>query len=134
MSTRDSKGSFSLGLRSLELQVKHLLEGCGGEKAERLLNLLSELDPKHTSDLLDSFISAAETARASEPTRAAVNDDMTEFENGLFQALSSSLDVVPLKDSVRKLEVVSGGKSRQQNRSQLIDLSAARRSRRSSIN
>lgn len=54
----NSRGPVSLGLSSIQLQIKTLLEECGGEAAFEFLDILSELPGRHRQQQLLAMFSA----------------------------------------------------------------------------
>jgi hypothetical protein len=88
----DIPGTFALGLKSLQLQVDCLLEGCGGNDAVRLLDALGELNATEQPQVISLFISVIERLRASNNRPSTMDDRMlADFEEALYKDLLHSM-------------------------------------------
>jgi len=128
-------GNFSLGLKSLELQVSALFEGCGGENARMLLDALSELsapEQERTIGLFLKLINRLKTSGVRLPEEG--DENLKEFEETLYNDLLSSMSEAANGESIqpvtrrRKFAVLDGGKdSSAKPSSRTIDFNEARR-------
>jgi len=110
-------GNFSLGLKSLELQVGALLEGCGGERARALLDALAELSAPEQERTIGLFLKLIARLKASNVRLPEEKDEnLKEFEESLYNELLSSMNEAANGESVspvsrrRKFAVLEGGK------------------------
>ena len=102
MDTR-KQGSFSLGLKSVELQLQTLFADCGGDSALQLLDLLAQCRPGKQQELLSQFI----TTTSPHATEAAASD----FEQELYEGLIEDFDLAASAEhGGSRLYVVEGGK------------------------
>lgn len=101
-------GPFSLGFQSVQLQLKALLEGVGGEQALKLLDALSQLSAEEQEQVLRSCNRAIKTL-CSRPERQAStgNAALKDFEEGLYQDILRGIKSEP---HAPRLEVLCGGK------------------------
>jgi hypothetical protein len=110
-------GNFSLGLKSLELQVGALLEGCGGEQASALLDALGDLSAPEQERTIGLFLKVISRLKASNVRLPEEKDEnLKEFEESLYNELLSSMDEAANGESVapvsrrHKFAVLDGGK------------------------
>lgn len=131
----DTSGKhFSNSLVSLQLQLKTLLEGVGGEHAVEFLDKLSELNPSEQKLALNKFIDVLDrikngTERLCTPEDQALRD----FEDGLYRDILGSMREAANGGSVtrRRIEVIDGGKNRDRSvRKGPINLAEARKNRK----
>lgn len=129
--SQKSGGNFSASLLSLQLQLKTLLEGAGGDSALRFLDVLSSLNPSEQKLALSVFTTALEKISAGDK-RLFTNEDrvLKEFEEGLYRDILASMREASQGER-HVIEVLDGGKSRPKRDKAPIDLAEARRNRRS---
>lgn len=113
-------GTFSLGLSSLQFQVKSLFDEAGGEKACQLLDILSSLNQEAREKALGLFIELAGKLRDYQHSLPSLaSNGSRDFETRLYNTLIADLNATP------HLALVSGGRANKQ----LIDLGKARAKR-----
>ncbi len=127
-----SGGNFSSSLLSLQLQLKTLLEGAGGDAALKFLDTLSTLHPSEQKLALSIFTRVIEEIRKGE-YRLFTKDDqvLKEFEETLYKDILSSMREAANEGERHTIEVIDGGKARDKSTKTPIDLAEARRQRRS---
>jgi hypothetical protein len=111
-------GVFSATLMSVQLQMKTLLEGAGGDKAVRLLDALSSLSNAEQEIALTAFDSAIRKISSGE-TRYSSDEDkaLRAFEEELYNGLVSDIEQAKSEraeetsTSKVKLSVYDGGRS-----------------------
>ena len=110
-------GDFTKSLLSLQLQLKTLLEGVGGDDTASLLDALGQLSDSERK-LVVPLISKVIKRIASGDQRVISDEDkdMKEFEDSLFDSVleafgntANEADLV--KEPDHKLAVVPGGKT-----------------------
>ncbi|MBN8549643.1 MAG: hypothetical protein J0M12_10040 [Deltaproteobacteria bacterium] len=127
-------GSFSANLLSLQLQLKTLLEGAGGDSAVQVLDLLSALNPSEQKIALRIFSRVLESVRAGEQRLVTAEDQvLKDFEEGLYRDILDSMREAANDNEPRKIEVIDGGKTRRAASNGPIDLDEVRKSRRSKL-
>jgi hypothetical protein len=136
-------GVFSSGLFSLQLQLKNLLEGAGGDHALRFLDTLCQMSASEQEIALDVFTRALKRITSGEPRLFTEGDlALKEFEDTLYNDIVHAMKAAASNDNEKpqeqkKLSVVNGGKSRpvvevrKVEESHPIDFEKARRSRKS---
>lgn len=128
---KKQEGSFSLGLRSLQLQLQTLLEEAGGEQAAVLLDALTQLSAEEQTIALKIFSAVVERiSGGDERLASAGNAALKEFEESLYQDILAEFKH---KGQKPQLEVITGGKRAGFGpplKRTLIDLSKARVNRR----
>ncbi|MCB0311353.1 MAG: DotU family type IV/VI secretion system protein [Bdellovibrionales bacterium] len=126
-----NEGHFSGTLLSLQLQLKTLFEGAGGDQVVELLDALSELRLSEQAVLLEVFTAVANRVFRGEQ-RLETEGDLArqQFEDGLYaEILKAMREAAHPESSNAKLTVVDGGKTAT-SRSSTIDINQARRTRR----
>jgi hypothetical protein len=130
--SQKSEGSFSANLLSLQLQLKTLLEGAGGDSALQFLDTLSALNPSEQQLALRLFTTVIDSIRAGTQRLETAEDRvLKEFEENLYTDILASMREAANQSEPRKIEVIDGGKARQVPSNAPIDLAAARKNRRS---
>lgn len=121
------KGEFSLNMRALELHLKTLFEGVGGEKALRFLDALSNISRDEQAILLDAATSAAERIVTGNE-RLAANEDsaLNDFEESLYRDVLHGMREAA-SSSPTKLEVLNGGKNRSFKKEPPFNIANARK-------
>jgi hypothetical protein len=126
-------GIFSSSLLSLQLQLKTLLEGAGGDAALTFLDTLSTLNPSEQKLILGLFTTVVERVKSGEDRLETEEDQhLKEFEETLYRDILDSMREAANDTPNRKIEVLEGGKSRNRIDKTPIDLAEARKSRRRS--
>ncbi len=150
MSSKDT-GTFSLGLRSLQLLVDSLFDGCGGADALQLLDQLGDLNQKEQRSTLALF-SKVLSRLVEHGERLSDKDEsgLQDFEEALYKELLSSMreaeqidsdtasniensDISGSRRPIRRLKLV-GAKTDVPAEILPLDLDAARRRRVARIN
>jgi hypothetical protein len=117
--TEKQEGLFSHSLLSLQLQLKTLLEGAGGDAAVNLLDNLSTLNPSEQKLALKAFSAAIDQLKAGKERLTTAEDQvLKDFEDGLYN------------DILTSMREAANGKSPQAERKTLIDFAEARKNRR----
>lgn len=140
-------GDFTKSLLSLQLQLKTLLEGVGGESTATLLDAVAQLHESERERIIP-ILSRVISRVVKGDKRLMTDHDkyLKDFEDSLFDSISSALghsandDEAP-RDTDYKLEVVPGGKLKRSSlafkkglkQPSLIDLAKAREQRRSKL-
>lgn len=111
--TRKYEGHISAALLSLELQIKTLLEGAGGEDALALLDAVSELNQSEQKLALGVFTKIVNNIKNGEQ-RLLTEGDLARksFEETLYSEIINSMREAALAEASKKLSVVNGGKAR----------------------
>lgn len=111
--TRKYEGHISAALLSLELQIKTLLEGAGGEDALALLDAVSELNSSEQKLALQVFTRIVQNIKEGEQ-RLVTEGDLARksFEDTLYSEIMTSMREAALAEASKKLSVVNGGKTR----------------------
>ena len=128
-------GLFSASLFSLQLQIKTLLEGAGGDDALALLDALCTLNKSEQRVALKLFRRCIDRiAEGSERLETAEDKALKEFEDGLYNEIVNSMHNAARSDgnAARKFEVLDGGKdekSANPTRSTPIDFAKARKAK-----
>lgn len=113
-------GAFSTGLMSLQVQLKGLLEGAGGDNAVELLDTLSTLSSSEQKIALEIFTRVLDRVGAQDERFLSESDkEMKELEDLLFDdimhamadAAGNESQPIPAAATKKKLSVVDGGKS-----------------------
>lgn len=121
---RKFSGTFSLGFQSVQLQLRALLEGVGGEQAVRFLDGLSHLGAPAQETILRLCNQLIErVANDKECLANAGNTALKDFEDSLYNEIVKGLQRGP---NTPKLEVVWGKKTPASGTGP-IDLEAARK-------
>ena len=107
-------GYFSPGLLSLQIQLKTLFEGVGGDKTIELLDSLSNLNKSEQNILLEMFKKATDKVLNGPHRLTSPNDDeLKAFEDGLYNDLVNSFqEAANHAPLAKRLEVVDGGKEK----------------------
>jgi len=132
-----SRGPVSFGLLSLQLQIKTLLEDCGGVNAVELLDLMSDIPGAELrAGLMKSFIKVAkrlvEEGRFPESVEGRLAADLEEelYKDILAMLHDKEIEAKPEGD--RTFEVLEGGKSSNKSlkpKAQVVDIEEMRRAR-----
>lgn len=115
MSIRET-GEFTLGLKSLELQLQTLLSNAGGEKATKLLDIMCKLKNSEQELILAMFSKVVKEIIAGD-TRLdeMAYGDLKNFEESLYQDIIAEIEKTSLtkeemtRRRVSKLQVLQGG-------------------------
>ena len=129
-------GNISASLFSLQLQLKTILEECGGDDALELLDTLSTLNTSEQKIALKLFNRVLAKLIASDLRLTTADDQvLKEFEDGLYRDILDTMreaancgETPPHPE--RRLEVLPGGKLEDRVEKCPIDLNAARKSRK----
>ncbi len=107
------EGHISAALLSLELQIKTLLEGAGGDDALSFLDALSELNQSEQKLALDVFTKIVKNIKSGEQ-RLVTEGDLARngFEETLYSEIINSMREAALAEAGKKLSVVNGGKAK----------------------
>ena len=130
------EGNFSANLLSLQLQLKTLLDGAGGDSTIKFLDLLSTLNPSEQKLALAAFSAVLDKIRSGQERLFTEEDrNLKEFEDSLYREILGSMRDVANNSEPKRIEVLDGGKSRSPFAKAAvsktpIDFSAARRNRR----
>lgn len=131
-------GYLSTSLSNLQLQLRMLLEGCGGDRAVNFLDTLSQLGKEEQEFVLQTFTAVIEKILSGEK-RFFTSDDIAqkEMEDELYKDIIAAMgDAAASKDiGGKRLEVLRGGKAivnRQKSDKRLIDFDKAKRSKKNS--
>lgn len=118
-------GLFSLGLQSIEWQIKNLFQDSGGEKTVELMDKLAAIPDKERTKLLENFIAQASECIKHTPhkNRLTANSDLQKIEDQIVS------DVVSEMNKHSRLSVVNGGKSNPVLSSKLLDFESAKKQR-----
>lgn len=124
-------GSFSANLMSLQLQLKTLLDGTGGDAAIQMLDTLGSLNPSEQKIALGIFSRVLENIRSGAQRLETADDRvLKEFEEGLYRDILSSMREAANDSEPRRIEVIDGGKTRRPADKSPIDLDQVRKNRR----
>lgn len=151
MTTR-AHGSFSLGMRTLQLMADSLFDGCGGKEALALLDGLSELreeDQKAALALFQKVLGRLSTNGT--PLSARSPGEMAEFEEALYRDLLDSMREAQINSDgmdngrvaapdlstakpIRRLALVSKELPPNESSARTLDFEEARRRRSARVN
>ena len=111
MATTKYDGVFSAGLFSLQLQLKNLLEGTGGDHALLLLDTLAKMSASEQKVALDVFTRVLERVAAGEQ-RLFTDGDLAlkEFEDNLYNDIVSAMDEASKPPSLQTAKASTSGK------------------------
>ena len=125
--TKKYDGGFSANFFSLELQIKTLLEGAGGDNAIALLDALSQLNGLEQEVALSIFTRAINRIATGE-SRLVTEEDraLKDFEESLYKDILDAIKEAAKTTGTTRFEVLRGGKS---PRKTPINLSEARKAR-----
>jgi len=132
MKREDVNGYFTKSLFSLQLQMKTLLDGAGGEETGHFLDTLSEMSQSEQSVALRVFQRALDKLRDSGVRLQSIDDqNQMAFEDALYEELVEGIVALDSSTSERGLHVVDGGKlpTRPKREKRPICLSSARQKR-----
>ena len=111
-------GDFTKSLLSLQLQLKTLLEGVGGEDTAALLDSLAHLNKSERAVVVPLLAKVIKRIVDGEQRliESREEQELKDFEDSLFESVLSAFgntanDEDVAKDTDRKLAVVPGGKS-----------------------
>ena len=106
------QGLVSQSLFSLQLQLKTLLEGAGGEDSIEFLDSLSELTNSEQKIVLRVFNRVVEKIRTGDSRLNTEEDqELKAFEENLYNDIISSFEQTTTANGKLHLEVLDGGKS-----------------------
>ena len=126
-------GEFSKNLFALELQVKTLLEGVGGDRLIHLLDLLCTITRSEQEVVLDAFAKVVEKVATGDTRLVRTSDEeLKAFEDGLYEEILTAIQERSRFAEGKKLRVVSGGK-KEDTANSPINLEKERRARRLEI-
>ncbi len=139
-------GDFTKNLLSLQLQLKTLLEGVGGEDTAALLDAIAHLTKSERAVVIPLLARVVQRIASGEKRLSTQEDkELKDFEDSLFDSVleafgntAAANETDLAKDREAKLAVVPGGKSPSDRVAikkpirvpALIDLSKERESRR----
>lgn len=86
-----SKGTFSLTLKALRLQLATLMDEAGGQQTIDLLDNLSEMQPEARDILLRVFNQAAEALSGKTDLKLK---DISDFEEELLEGIISDFQAL----------------------------------------
>lgn len=134
--SKDLTGSFSQGLFSLQLQLKGLFEGAGGDETVALLDSMSKLSTAEQAVILRIFRKVIDRVLSGEIRVSTRRDElMKELEETLYNDIIHSMKDAANSNATspspiaRKLEVMNGGRTPRKTK-EPIDLNKARESRK----
>lgn len=108
---KNLNGDFTKNLFSLQLQIKTLLDGAGGDDASSFLDKLSNLSSKERTIILKVFQKALDRLNESGIELSSVKDDqLKDFENGLYNNLIDGMNALKHDHFTHTLSVIDGGK------------------------
>lgn len=131
------KGEFSANLFSLQLQIKHMLEGVGGDAAVELLDGLAKLSSSEQQVMLKVFTRVIEKITEGDKRLVSeIDKELDAFEECLYQDIVSGMEDASNAHAGLggKLQVVSGGlcpSTKKTSANEPIDFEKARRLRKS---
>lgn len=136
--SKEFSGTFTANLFSLQMQLKSLFDEAGGESSIKLLDKLARLSSTEQKLALTLFQKVIERVLSGELRVASERDKfMKELEDTLYSDILDSMKEAagdtPKSCSTRKLEVVDGGKARDQKAENTIDFKKARDARKLSV-
>ena len=106
------EGLVSQSLFTLQLQLKTLLEGAGGEDALEFLDSLGELTRSEQKIILKMFNRVIERLRKSEIRLCSDEDkELLAFEENLYNEIIQTIEHGEKSNGKLHLEVLDGGKS-----------------------
>ena len=102
---------FSANLTSLQLQIKTLLEECGGEHVTQLLDTLCRLNASEQQSVLKIFTNTVERLISGGLRLETRSDrERKEFEDQLFGDIADSIQLAIAQPPAGRLQVLDGGK------------------------
>ena len=106
------EGAFSSGFLSLQLQLKTLLEGYGGEHALRFMDALGSLAQSEQTVALDVFTSIIDRLAQSNDRFLSEGDlARKDFEDKLYADILTAMRDAAQDASGSRLKVVNGGRT-----------------------
>lgn len=112
MSIRET-GEFTLGLKSIELQLQTLLENAGGMKATKLLDTLCKLGTTEQELVLAVFSKVIrKIVRGDIRLDDLGYSELNRFEEGLYKDIIAEIEknsIANRKERVNKFSVLKGG-------------------------
>jgi hypothetical protein len=133
--SKEFSGTFTANLFSLQMQLKSLFDEAGGESSIKLLDKLARLSPTEQKLALSLFQKVIERVLSGELRVASERDKfMKELEDTLYSDILDSMKEasgdIPKANPSRRLEVVDGGKARDEKAEKTIDFKKARDARK----
>ena len=110
MNNNSHDGPISLGLLSLQAQVKTLLEEAGGNSVVELLDALCKIHPEEQHAVLTLFTRVIDRIATGHIRLSEEQSELQAFEEALYEDLLASLKEIEREKSPLKLEVLKGGK------------------------
>lgn len=126
------KGEFSANFFTLQLQLKHMLEGVGGDATVELLDALAKLTGSEQKVVLKVFSNVIERiTKGDQRLVSEVDKALNDFEETLYRDVVAGMSEAAASpsDGAPKLEVLPGGKHPVVAKAPL-DLEKARKSRK----
>lgn len=121
---------FTSNLLSLKLQLKTLFEDAGGDDAIALLDLLATLSHGEQKVVHSMFRRVIAKLLELDLQLSSMEEDMLkEFEETLYQDIVSALHDESESQTSKRLEVLSGGKTKR-SKAAVVDISEIRKTRR----
>lgn len=115
MSIRET-GEFTLGLKSIELQLQTLLENAGGGKATKLLDSLCKLGSTEQELVLAIFSKVIKNIVAGDIRLDELGySQLNEFEEGLYKEIIAEIEKNSISKSkerkrgINRFSVLKGG-------------------------
>lgn len=129
--SRKRNGEFSTSFDLIQLQLRTLFEGVGGDRAIKLLDLISKLGRLEQEIVLKSFSTIVERLLGGEQRLSSREDRaLTAFEDRLYSEVIGAMKLSASNDvDSAKLELVKGGRDLEAARTPL-DLTKARNARK----
>jgi len=131
MDQSDKKGEFTSSLFRLQLEIKTLLEGAGGDGASALLDRLSGLSRSEQAIVLKVFSRVVDKILEGDERVFSTKDiELKRFEEGLYREILDSMRKAANTSHNYPFEVVDGGKvNRPSKHNKLIDFEKIREER-----
>lgn len=115
------KGIFTGSLAALQLHIRSLLDGVGGEDTAQLLDMIATLEESEQKIVVSAFLSVMQRILTGEERLMTADDAASKkFVDNLFD------EIIGVFRS-KHLSVVNGGPAKN---SKLVDMSAARQKKR----
>lgn len=111
---KKNPGHFSQAFLSLQLQIRTLLEGSGGNLTIEFLDSLSQLGKKEQEIIIKSFQKVVERlAQSSNRLVSDADKEAKAFEDALYQDIVKAMTEAGALKEVKgkRLEVLQGGRN-----------------------
>ena len=126
------QGIFSQSFMSLQIQLKTLLEGSGGNSSIELLDALSKLGKHEQEVVINSFLVVINKIANGEK-RYLTDEDYSqkEMEDNLYSEIVCAMSEAAKVQNIggRRLEVLEGGKRARKSKP-LFQISSATRAKK----